>query len=246
MQVIQKWEKRLLGRSEAHLWVYVDQRNILPARCVEVLDIHEKNRYDQYPEASKKREFLIGRLFLKHILAQYTERYPTRIKILLDNQRKPFLQDHIFHINLSHSHNVYACLIGQKPLGVDVEYVLREPLKNHFSHVFTDAEIRTLQSLKETEKGNYFFQLWTMKEAFWKAWKNQENLPFNQFSVSFDPVSVHDVLPEESQKSWHFAFENSFENYLIAMAIEKNPEESLVIKTFQFAASLQNNLFTYP
>jgi 4'-phosphopantetheinyl transferase len=246
MQTIHKWEKRILGHNEAHLWVYLDEGGALPGRTVEVLDLEEKQRLEEYRFADKRREFLMGRLFLKHVLAQYLEIYPARVKIHLDAEEKPFLMDQPFHFSISHSHGAYVCLIGGKSSGVDVEYLLREPLDSRAEHVFTKSEIAHLESLEEESREKYFFHLWTMKEAFWKALNRQKDIYFNQISVTFDPLSVSILSADYGDKSWYLAFEEGLKDYLIATAMEKKSGESIRLKTFQFSTPIQHILFAYP
>ena len=246
MNTIKKWEKRIINPGEAHLWVYQDNGGVFPTRSLEVLDIQEKKRYEQYLSAEKKREFLIGKIFTKHILAQYLDIYPSRVRFEQSEGDRPTVLNLNLNVSLSHSNSYFVCLISLNRVGVDVEYTGRKILKSGFEHVFTEEEILKLNALEGEAKIQYFFKLWTMKEAFWKAYEYQRSLSFNQFSISLDPLKVEDSLGKIDTKSWQLSFHEEWDDFLIASAIEKKSDELLTLSTFTFEPRLQESLFAYP
>ena len=69
------------------------------------------------------------------------------------------------HISLSHSRNVVACMISERPCGVDVEEC-QEPDLDIMKRVLSEVEIK---KVKESASPDIIFaRLWTRKEALYK------------------------------------------------------------------------------
>jgi len=82
---------------------------------------------------------------------------------------KPYLKDfpHI-NYNISHTDGLVACGIGDRQLGIDVERI--RPFRNTILRkVFSDAEKRHMDEIPESERSQYFFRVWTLKESYLKA-----------------------------------------------------------------------------
>lgn len=112
-----------------------------------------------------QRECVLAYLLLKRALKEvYGIDENPRLTEQADG--KPVLTDypHI-HFNLSHCKNAVACVIGDEPVGVDVERIGRytESLANY---VMNEEEISRIGS--SADPGREFIRLWTMKEALLK------------------------------------------------------------------------------
>ena len=81
---------------------------------------------------------------------------------------KPFLPDAPdFHVNLSHSGSWAVCAVSHVPLGVDIQ--LARPVRPAVAERFPPPERAWLASLPPTERERAFFDLWVLKESYWKA-----------------------------------------------------------------------------
>lgn len=86
---------------------------------------------------------------------------------------KPLLRDNPDHLqfNLSHSHGLIACAVsyGQQ-IGLDIDFWRR---RNRYLAIaqryFHPSEFQQLQQLSGTAQQQYFYRLWTLKEAWLKA-----------------------------------------------------------------------------
>ena len=87
-------------------------------------------------------------------------------EISYNPQGKPYFLSHreIF-FNISHSSNYVACIIGDRPVGIDIEGGRkgRQNLAKRFFDV-TEAEW-----IEECDSDERFFRIWTLKEAYGKA-----------------------------------------------------------------------------
>ena len=94
------------------------------------------------------------------------------------------------HFNLSHSGDYAMCIIGDSPVGCDVERVRKIDLKLA-DRFFAFSEIEQVQSQPDYEaQVNAFFRLWTLKESYIKAEGQGLSMGLNTFSVQPDSNKI--------------------------------------------------------
>lgn len=87
-------------------------------------------------------------------------------EIVYNSQGKPyFLSFREIFFNISHSFNYVVCVIGDKPVGIDIEGG-RKGRQNLARRFFDKAESDWIE---EAESDERFFRIWTLKEAYGKA-----------------------------------------------------------------------------
>lgn len=76
---------------------------------------------------------------------------------------KPLLVGHPdIHFNLSHCREAVACVVGRRPVGIDVESVSRYK-ESVARYTMNDEELAMIEAAERPEAA--FIRLWTMKEA---------------------------------------------------------------------------------
>ena len=87
-------------------------------------------------------------------------------EIAYNLQGKPyFLLHREIFFNISHSSNYVACVIGDRPVGIDIEKA-RKGRQNLAKRFF---DISEAEWIKECDNDQRFFRIWTLKEAYGKA-----------------------------------------------------------------------------
>ena len=87
-------------------------------------------------------------------------------EIAYNSQGKPyFLSNREIFFNISHSSNYVACVIGDRPVGIDIEKA-RKGRQNLAKRFF---DISEAEWIKECDSDQRFFRIWTLKEAYGKA-----------------------------------------------------------------------------
>lgn len=87
-------------------------------------------------------------------------------EIAYNSKGKPyFLSNCEIFFNISHSSNYVACVIGDRPVGIDIEKA-REVRQNLAKRFF---DISEAEWIKECDSDERFFRIWTLKEAYGKA-----------------------------------------------------------------------------
>ena len=90
------------------------------------------------------------------------------------------------HFNLSHSGDYAMCIIGESPVGCDVERVRKIDLKLA-DRFFAQSEKEMISNQPtEDDKINTFFRLWTLKESYVKAEGQGLSIGLNSFAVQPD------------------------------------------------------------
>ncbi len=118
-----------------------------------------------------KLNSLLGLLLLKSALHDQGETRFSLTSLRYSDEIKPQVPG-TWEFNISHSQDAVCCALGcidtQSPrhtgrIGIDIEY--RRPLKlSHFKKMLSEAE-----SAQVHNNPDYFYQLWTAKEAVLKA-----------------------------------------------------------------------------
>ena len=139
-------------------------------------------------------DILVRKLIHKHFYIKNNE-------IIFDTNAygKPFLKNHLgFHYNISHAGNYVVCVVGDKPVGIDVEIYETVNLKTAeiiADRFFTDDETEYIFSQTGIRRKRAFLQIWTMKESYIKHNGKGLNIPLRSFSVlcEFD-ICFHHIF----------------------------------------------------
>lgn len=102
---------------------------------------------------------------------------------------KPYLLNHDLNFNHSHSQQYYALAMSQhvKDIGIDVEELDRKVrLEALAQHAFHPDEYATWQSLEQDRE--YWFKVWTTKEAVLKASGLGIRLDLNTLNTQAHPT----------------------------------------------------------
>ena len=96
-----------------------------------------------------------------------------QIRIERQPQGKPVLpRDPQVHFSVSHTGNLFGCVISDAPVGLDIQMVTGANARRLAGRYFTDAEIEWINGGCETTADDVFadrfFRLWCRKEAYAK------------------------------------------------------------------------------
>lgn len=118
-----------------------------------------------------KQEYLASRWLLRKVLARCTGASAHALEFQRTDKGKPYLAHSDIQFSLSHSGHWALLALGRAELiGVDLEQI--KPARNFTGiaeHYYHPAELIQLQALAEHQQADYFYRLWTLKEAFFKA-----------------------------------------------------------------------------
>ena len=131
-----------------------------------VISSEEVNRSNRFSRGSDKRRYLISHAALHLLLKKYTGR-ASAIPLLNGRYGKPYIEGGP-EFSLSHSGELAVVAISLSPIGVDIEQKQQLTDFLEIAEGFADAyELSNLASANG--QLDYFFLLWTIKEALLKG-----------------------------------------------------------------------------
>jgi 4'-phosphopantetheinyl transferase len=149
--------------------IQLSQYQEIVSRLFEFLTPPERNRANRYYFKRDRDKFVISRVFLKFLLAEYLDIDIQKVIIETDKNKKPYLPSHssVF-FNLSHARDYSIIALAHSSIGIDIEFVDKNfDFKEILSTIFNQSEIDRVFNSKR--KHMTFFKFWTRKEAIVKA-----------------------------------------------------------------------------
>jgi len=178
---------------------------------------------DRFTHSEACLRYLGARMLVRHALAHVTPCEPQELVFTSDNLGKPYViappVATKWFFNLSHSGRLIACVVRDRPVGIDVESQNRELAGLlHSNFLFTENEVKWITSRAERIKQRAT-ALWTLKEAYLKAIGLGLSFPmadvrFRQHKCQFN------VYPNAAVTSldWYCRLLSPFPNYWLAIS----------------------------
>jgi 4'-phosphopantetheinyl transferase len=169
------WPK--LGPSELQIWraeVAGDDRDQQLARCYPILTAPEQERAARIRVGLARSEFVIGRGFLRRLLAAATGIAPREVPIEFGGWGKPQCAAAIHgpDFNVAHSRGVILIALSSGgPIGIDAEWINPNvELLDVARASFGSADVARIEKAEEGEaRLRAFYRSWTRREAIAKA-----------------------------------------------------------------------------
>lgn len=189
---------QLLQSGQVHLWL-LDVRqfnNMLAQQSLLLMSNEERERAQKFIRG--KDEYIASRWLLRKVLGHYLQQAPASLVFNRSEKGKPYIAGNPLKFNLSHSgHWALLALAQDMELGVDIEQIRdSRDLLGIAENYYHPDEFAQLRQRQGDEQLQFFYQLWTLKEALLKAIgvgisAGLENLNFNlqgAISVNLSPV----------------------------------------------------------
>ncbi len=221
-------EELKLENDEAHIWLArLDEKNT--PELVQILSDEERIRAARFRFERDKKNFIEARGFLRIILGRYLKTSPHKLRFEYNKYGKPSIAKihREIKFNLSHSDGLalYA-VTREREIGVDLERIKPDFIEEGMvSFCLTPRETAHFQMLSETERVSFFFDCWTLKEAYLKASGDGFLIPPNQIETSlfigYQPDFVNSV-PAIRQPHFSLQKLHLIPGYTAALAVEGN------------------------
>jgi 4'-phosphopantetheinyl transferase len=185
-------EPLTLTDNEIHLWITKPNTlavndSILLDYCA-LLTPAEKIKQQRYKFAKDRHDALITRAFIRDLLSYYENKHPTDWQFERGEKGKPEVINCKLPLrfNLSHTKDIIICAVTiNHDIGCDVENTHRKnDVLSIAERYFSSSEANELFSLAKLAQVPRFFDYWTLKEAYIKAWGLGLSIPLKDFSFS--------------------------------------------------------------
>ncbi len=142
---------------------------------------------------------IVARARLRQILSGYLDQPPQKIEISTGLQGKPQVAG--IEFNLSHSGDVVAYAMSDRPIGIDIERIRSMDLSGIVERFFAPSEFAAWQQLPPSEQEAAFFRTWTVKEAYLKAIGTGLHTPLSEVEVSINHENPK-IIQAPHRQNW--------------------------------------------
>lgn len=215
------------------------------SKVFSLLSSEEHIKANSFVFEQLRRRYVLAHAILRILISRYLSISPGSISFSYTFYGKPFCQNYRnFHFNMSHSGNYVAYIFSfNHEVGIDIEFIKEDfPLESLILQVMSHSERKVFHKLTDSQKIDFFYDTWTLKESFLKAVSvglsyplpnlttllDQNTGPRLQFSLGSQP-SLFDF------NTWTFNTFKTLPNYSGAISIHK--ENALFkIQSFDFSS----------
>ena len=207
----------------------IDSTEDVIQKAISFLNGEELRRFSLIKTTNRSLQFLYGRVLVKTCLQRHFKLLPTQYVITALADHKPQIlpaslekgtdkmtkKTTLFpEISISHSGSHIVCALSTDgPIGIDIEQVKeRSNLARLAQRVLAPAEKKVFRQLAKNEQHRYFYEHWTLKEAYYKA----KGASVSNFSrLNFVAVKNRQFkLANQSDSRWQF-FSFDLENSIV-------------------------------
>lgn len=229
-------------KNQAHVWLLVTGQIRDPdvlSEYYSLLSVEELARYQRFRFDKDKHHFLVSHALLRKVLSNYADVLPQQWQFDMNEHGKPELA--VIHamswlrFNLSHTEGLVACVITDSvDCGVDVENQTRScDYRGIGSRMFSAEENSRLVKLVNEQQAEYFFNLWTLKEAYVKARGLGLSLPTSKINFTIEnPENISasfDPWLEDDGQDWQFTLHRPTRSHVLATAIRRDGSKSVEV-----------------
>jgi 4'-phosphopantetheinyl transferase len=162
----------------------------------------EQGRAQRFRFEQHARRFRAAHAAMRQIMGAQLGVSASALRWTVGAHGKPHLLDHPgWHFNLSHSGD--WALLGMSPsspIGVDIECCkAMNDMAGIVRHQFSEAEQAAYFQTPEPDQSDWFYRVWSRKEACLKALGSGLSVPSRTFDVDGSDASVDTTVPANGQ-----------------------------------------------
>lgn len=172
----------------------------LAARYHALLAPDERVLQQRFLFEKDRRRYLVTRALVRDVLARCTGGRPEALRFEADAFGKPRLLDQdasrpALAFNLTHTDDLVMLAVTRgRRIGVDVERSDRAAPLEIAQRYFAPQETAAMRSLPVQAQPARFWQLWTLKESYVKAYGMGLSIPLDGFHFGFDAAAPGGVV----------------------------------------------------
>lgn len=191
-----------------------------------MLSLDEILRAQRYVHKRDGKRFAIGRAVLRMILGRYLSIQPEAISFQHNEFGKPTLDGPDLYFNMSKSAGRATYAISRnRQIGVDIEHIRDIPQMDQIAQrFFSKSENELLNAQPDSTKKEFFFQLWSRKEALAKAVGTGLSKTYNTIDLTSgpsDPLRLLRLVDDSKKdRDWAVIDIGHKDGYASALAAE--------------------------
>lgn len=194
-----------------------------------VLSSEEQIRLLSAGSEEYQTQCLFSHALLRLKLSEHLNLQPHAVPLVFGERKKPSLEegvlDYPLSVSISHASHAVAVAFGNCPLGVDIEiYREHKNFDELFRRSFANEEVSGMESLTGSyDRHVRFHQLWTLKEAFYKA----SQLPSvhvmeKTVFIIDESEKISFEMKEGQNEGWQFKLDHPLPASYLAVAVKSS------------------------
>ena len=156
---------------------------------LQIISKENRERCSRFKFKKDALRTLYGELILRHVLVHNFSLKNEDIEILKNELGKPYVRGFPIHFNISHSGDYVVCAFSEQEVGIDIEQIKEVDL-SIAKRFFCQCEYDDLFAQDDSNRINYFFSLWTLKESYMKWLGGGMSIPLDSFFFKIDGDSI--------------------------------------------------------
>ncbi|HEX2958170.1 MAG TPA: 4'-phosphopantetheinyl transferase superfamily protein [Chitinispirillaceae bacterium] len=152
-------------------------------RLITMVSAERKARAQRFLRFEDSCRSVIAEVLLAYTLRQVADLELSRVTLIENQWKKPIIQGHDVHFNITHSGKWVMCIVDKCEAGIDVEKVKHVDF-GIVPRFFSTREQELFNRCTTDElRLNCFSTLWVLKESYIKAIGRGLHCPLDSFSV---------------------------------------------------------------
>lgn len=201
-----------------HRWMKYDQTKV--AEWDALLSAEELERRASFQLERRRREFTLGRIGLRTLVAERTESHPATVPLTVAEDGCVEVVDQDLHVSIAHADGVAVAAIADRVMGVDIERIApRHPELHRFILHPDEVALFHQFPLGEVHTPILF---WTLKEATLKALRTGFRLSPKKLKLSIDLDNQIAEVVVKNEQVLKLRFERR-DQFYISVAYEDSP-----------------------
>jgi 4'-phosphopantetheinyl transferase len=236
-------------KQESHVWFVrpetVRDRATLSG-FLATLSAEEAERHRRYRFEEDRHRFLVSHALVRQALSRYGGLAPQAWQFSHSENGKPEISNPgvpPLRFNLTHTAGLVACVINLfGECGIDAEKIVPRHRPGAVARrMFSSEEYLNHQALGGYDRLEYFFERWTLREAYVKARGIGIRFPTQKLCFRIDSSQAIrlELAPDMDDKgeNWQLALIRPTTQHVLAVAIARNRESPKAIVTREYAFS---------
>lgn len=140
-------------------------------------------RVDKYKYVEDYQRSLLADVLSRKMIADMTGVDAEKLDIRTSEYGKPYVFNIMgVHFNVSHSGEYVACIVSDRPCGIDIEKIDEVDL-SIAQRFFTKNECQYIVDCPKKQRAGRFYEIWTVKEAYVKLQGRGLGIGLDSFEV---------------------------------------------------------------
>ncbi|KEJ04026.1 4'-phosphopantetheinyl transferase superfamily protein [Clostridium botulinum] len=170
-----------------------------------LIDKEKRYKIEKFINKEDKIRTLIGEILVRVIINENLGITNNHITFEKNKYGKPCLKNYEnFNFNISHSGDFIACVIDDKPVGIDIEKIKHIEYEDIAKSFFTINEYEYIIKNDPYTPLSKFYKIWTLKESYIKCCGQGLSIPLKSFSIDIDKNKSIKMLNDNNHNGYIF------------------------------------------